>query len=1049
MLAYLLIAGSLCQDCESLIVHEGAICDVSNNFTLSDNKTAFCQGGGNPDNLLDFCRISICSVCDNNLDPCSALINSTEGDSVAKKFTVGGATTACTVSSGENCYRSNTQDEYFVAHYQDSSDAVQELPACCILECADKFNSGSQGIGGGCGSNGQHYNSINDFCTAFCNNRSLAFAFCGTANCGADQGCSTDCASSFPSTPVCSDTNVLYTSADSYCQDLSTGIVNSFVTCGLTGCTEDDCNMNACIKSFADANYDFINVCDTNSDIYPSVQIFCAQNNQGVISDTVSCNGEECTEDTCCLAACIADTKNSLCLISSETVVEPAEYCANICKGVVGQFTECLDDNENPTGCTDSYCSVNYCINNLPGVGDEDPVCASDNKMYASNFDFCNAKIENDGLRLIYCEDGLCQTDNECCKRNCALNNPSFQPLCDVNFKQYSTDQDFCDAQCSDAGVEVLACGDANCTLDECCINRCNQQPFGALCTTEPSVSLLSDQGTFCLNSCKDRNYYNLTYVCSGPCSEQDCELLQCNRDIENSPHCGSNGAFYPDGNQFCGAQNVNPNLKERLCENDSPCATADDCCVANCLENNQYDFCVAGQALLATTVDYCNDTCKTKKKNYLKCQNESGTQIACTQDICQLYHCVSLVGTLAGDNAVCGSDSKLYSTRLEFCKAQARADNLEFVRCGNELCLTENKCCEQNCASAYLDFQPICDTNFKQYNTAEDFCSSKCQDTNVAILTCDSQNCSISQCCEAQCKQQPFEAVCVTQPSLSLVEDQDQYCSKLCVDPIFSNSIQKCDGACTIEDCQSLSCDGASQQRPYCGNDGKFYETAKDYCAALSTKTVLNETICDNNQPCTTTDDCCRATCIAKSSSSFQPRCNTSFVLLDSVERYCNDFCTNPNYQDLTCGDQQTLCTQAECCNQSCLTNEYQPVCGSNFALIRKEDYCKGRCEDINFKYTTCEGGCTTEKCADNPCNADPYSIACLYPACARAPVQNPSPLSWLCASDGNLYRNECVIQQSSLTKSYSCEDLVYPRQQNVGHCRQTCASKRIPQLK
>lgn len=110
----------------------------------------------------------------------------------------------CTSSKGEDCYRTQVQEAYYLSHYTDNSLIGVTVSECCLLECNDIFGSASHSTVGGCGSDNIFYSSLIDFCVAYCGNRTLSYTWCGSPNCGTQQGCLDPCVALFPNRIVCS-----------------------------------------------------------------------------------------------------------------------------------------------------------------------------------------------------------------------------------------------------------------------------------------------------------------------------------------------------------------------------------------------------------------------------------------------------------------------------------------------------------------------------------------------------------------------------------------------------------------------------------------------------------------------------------------------------------------------------------------------------------------------------------------------------------------------------------------------------------------------------
>lgn len=638
-----LISYSRAQSCEEQIVHKGSVCDIKNKFAVYFTKTLYCLYDNDIEQLLDFCKISSCDICTNALAPCSSLINTTESDAVVKQFissSFNGVNNnvLCIMTEGENCYRSSIQEEYFVSHYKDAAPNNELASSCCLLECVDRFNPTGTSFNGGCGSDGQYHTNLNDFCTIYCFNRTLSLEQCGTEKCGVDQGCSNTCIATFPSRAVCSNTNVVYTSAEQYCADLDAGQVSSYTTCESVDCTQDECGTNECLQSFIDEDYAYESVCTSNARLYQSVGEFCLVNINGTFADAVLCDDAECDQEACCYQSCLKETLYTTCQQRSINIITPATYCTNKCNDINIPSLACIDRTGQQHNCQPNNCSTSLCLRNAQNIPDSDAICANDGSFYSDKLSYCAAVASNTSLQIVTCGDEPCASQEQCCRQNC--------------------------------------------------LNK----PFESVCTADPSYPYISDQHIYCQRICADTGFVNMVRHCNGPCGYQDCQISLCNGVMVNRAYCGTDGALYPTSKDFCEAQRVNPNLTERHCSLFQPCTSVEDCCKAQCLSRNTANTyiprCSSDFTYLETLDQYCDKFC-TNPNQY--------TEITCTPSslLCNQIYCCFEKCLASPYNPVCGPKFNLLSKHA-YCNGICTDPELSVKNCEDGC--DEDKCELERC---------------------------------------------------------------------------------------------------------------------------------------------------------------------------------------------------------------------------------------------------------------------------------------------------------------------------------------------------------------
>ena len=720
-------------------------------------------------------------------------------------------------------------------------------------------------------------------------------------------------------------------------------------------CTEGDvCEDDECVPGE--------NTCDC------TVDEDCAEKN-----DDNLCNG---------VVVCNADHK---CELDSESVVKCDDsldsLCEkNTCTPETGecQMTKAVDGTECDDGlvctlfdiCTDGKCAgeKNDCNDNNPCTDD---VCVeSEGGCVHYNNDF-DCSDDSSCTTDDVCSSGKCvgtpvkcDDDNPCTKNLCA-------PLDGCYFEATDgacDDEDACtkDDQCIDGGCvgQAVVCDDTNPCTDDVC---------------EPDIGCTAYDNK---EPCEDGDACTMGDVCAlgectpGPdaiCDDEDpCTKDSCN-PAQGCQHEPDSGATCDDGNpctleDIC-VSGVCAGPVANGCDDDNTC-TADSCSeVDGCLNAPQSgsqcddgdactknDVCAAGTCAGSAfscddedpcTDDLCNpDTGCVHKAvaNDLEvpCSDNNG----CTQkDVCIGGQCSGSDPKACTDNNVCTNDSCIPLTgECDFAPNNNKCSDVNG-------CTVGDACVDGSC-------QPGVSKNCNDNNSCTD---DSCDETSGQCVNADNGTCQcqVDDNCQDddnKCNGYPIcvDNVCVTKVG-SVVECSsvdDTECAKNTCEPDTGSCVMmpeppggSCSdsNACTDGDqCDGNgSCVGAPiecDDDNICTNDTCNQQDGCQY--------QNNDSLCDDNDPCTVDDQCGNGVC-------------------DGVPFDCDD---------------GNVCTSDDCVIENggpgCLNLPTSGICDDQNACSIDDHCVNGLCMGAEL---VCDDN---DPCTDNQC--DPTS-GCVYPAAAE----------------------------------------------------------------
>lgn len=760
---------------------------------------------------------------------------------------------------------------------------LSTLSDCHILECLYiTLQAGNNPI---CSTPGVLYyndpaqaNNFTTLCQQYPNNyTTMGLTVCDTAAKCQRSGCALPqtCESTFPTgTPVCGSDYQLYTSASSYCAAKTAGTVNSYSTCDGT-CDQSACDKQKCINSFSSSTSSYTNgVCQTNSGIfYSSISSFCAQAGNSKTSSRLCGpnNDQPCTQSQCCEDNCNTQGQNIGCRADTNVLTSYSTYCSQKCSGQTYNLNPCY----NGGTIVDCTSCGNTCVNNLNGLyTNPSTVCGDNDVFYETKQAFCDYKAVHPSVQVLFCANNIpCNGESECCNNNCAKNNPNYPGGCYQGLDFTASVSTYCNFYCANNRTAQLVSSNPL----VCCSNKC-------LATENKHA--VCDPVSYAVVSAEDQ--------CAVQCSNSNVTYLGC-----GSNDCSSN-----------------------------------DCALKKCMDSEPNDL-IAGQV-------------------------------------------------------VCGNNSVLYANKQSFCQAKIANSTIAYVAFPYESNFDQNNCNLQACIFNKRDsFYARCDSDNNLFTNVSQYCTSLLAG-NLTLAMCDdlSQPGNQIACTEAQCRLRScvssFTPLCSDGPSYELQSNAEQYCAAFGLDASYADNFTSCQGGCTERDCRFKKCLTDNDERNYCGNDGQIYANKFDFCTYSVDHTSFNEAVCADNLDCNTASGCFVNTCVTSFDSSFVGVCDTAFNLYQSKVSYCEALYSDPSIALRECTNSQgqiNHCTPTECCELQCLET-FQPVCDTNYLLIDNgEEFCSQVCSSQNElpNIHQCDGGCTQLKCDQIDCeNTNPNHGYC-----------------------------------------------------------------------
>jgi hypothetical protein len=597
-----------------------------------------------------------------------------------------------------------------------------------------------------------------------------------------------------------------------------------------------------------------------------------------------------------------------------------------VCAPATGSCVECYAHDQCDDGnvCTFNYCSDDFhCQSN-----NADADCDDDNSCTFG--DYCEDG-ECVATEIIACDDGIQCTDDFCEGDQC-MHAPSDGPCEDGD---PCTLGDGCVQLECIPGTGVLDCDDGNpCTVDSCqpmegCIHAAADGPC--------------DDGLDCIvgescvaGECKG---YPLDCGDGNPCTGDECDEVQgcVNEVLEGAPCDDGNFCTADD---HCGGGGDCAGTPA-ACNDDNPC-TFDSCtpetgCVHQWLDEGacndgngctQNDACSAG-VCTGQTVD-CDDG---DPCTFDSCQEPLGTCISQPED-----------GLPCDDGNPC--------TGGDFCEAGLCQPGQDGPACDDGNPCTQDSCTvEQGCK-----YTPTAGTNCNDNNqcTSSDKCNSNGVCVGTALVCQDSNPCTVDGCDE--------NSGCTFEVAVNQACDDANPCTDndKCSSGGLCNGIPKnCDDAnpCTDDGCDLLAgCIYTGLSGQLCNDNDAC--TSEDQCVNGSCTGVQMQ--CADNDACTS-DYCLAGQCV------FQPieGCGTPTCSDKCGQNlgscFCDEWC---QVQKDCCPDVCTHCPYNWCCTPKCEGKECgSDGCGGDCGSCPEGKYCQG----WQNKCAQCD--CDYKKCGEDQC--------------------------------------------------------------------------------
>ena len=941
------------SQCVDQFAHSGKICVYDQNapegsqFVSYDTPTAFCDAGGDPANVMDYCKVSPCEACNDSYAICffGNYVMDKNYETGIEQTGVDPYKGDCKVSHEEFCYRSifSTNDPHdLIKNYNEGVTPKPTDPPCCIYECYEKFNFTQQA----CGTNGVFYTNITTYCQDWCNNRTLYILDCFSSDqCNATHGCVDPCLIETPDAPFCStQTYTLYTDRPTFCADKQTNPALTEFLCDNV-CDEAKCKKQQCLDLNSSYPLNW-SVClpQTNhgSLFFSTIDEYCQSmidENKPVedyaIVNYLNCGGQACADQgSCCSSGCL-NSYNTSCNSNDHTLVTPSAFCTDFCAGTVISVNPCFNplDPSAQIDCQDcGYFSCFY--SELANFNQTEEVCASNNTFYSNKAAFCSAQQTIAGLVVVYCgpNDTKCSTTETCCEGNCSgLVDSSYIPVCDTDLNLYSTASEFCSGNCNNPNLNIRQCGDANCSESECCQAKCiADNPNTNVCLVgNPDVYSIS---FYCEFYCNNVIEANMLINCDGECTADDCFERKCNHDNTEGNFCLDNGSFFNNRASFCSAQTLD-RLSTSIDCNGGECSTADECCETACIKKNA-NFtprCDSQYNTYNNVSDYCQAQCGANGSSDAMCDNGNGIP-----ELCSVQQCCEKKCTSSDYSAVCDTEFALVD-KTDFCEQSCGPQPPVFVEC--EGACTPDLCRVKECAD-HLNIHAgtIClvEERFNKvfFGSIESYCFDLVQDGidlfSVGVVdNCADGACTVNRCCEERCLLNEYFNTCADSNTDFL--SKPEFCFQSCENnpPFFTKCYDENDPTvqidcteCTISSCLSVSFSGVTFDKiclknPY--DQKLFFASKADYCLAkidnqdTNYTNLANElTLCDGGE-CADEGACCT--------------------------KQCND-----NSRDLIgCNEHDVLVNQSTVCSNSCAGNPFSLVyyCGLSDCIACENKKC------------------------------------------------------------------------------------------------------------
>ncbi len=825
---------------------------------------------------------------------------------------------------------------------------------------------------------------------------------------------------------ICGNNWQLYT-RNEYCELISDNSVEENEPTGQTICDDvctnlsECCNANCSQVNAVENGNSFEETCRKANDSEPFKAItsvdelctFTCTTNDPITyipcqNGNANCDLVYCRERRCESRAWIDICKNPASdLDLDDYLINQTEHCENLINENDDNYTNvviCSNQTEQ-INCTGEDCLVFRCLNRLDRFKDDGLICNIDSPNYYDLQTFCESveDIPHDRIdNIVECfEEGTnnridCNDDNSdlCCIEKCLVDEAGFEGTCSTDGDIITKLYEFCSYQCNTPN-EIAQCSGENCTLYQCCHNRCLDLDHNPKVCDE-SYSFL-DENTYCHIACDEVDVmaelpsYDDGIQCSTfsgsiiQCSDEQCKIEKCAKQASDTnvifatkicltDAIGDNSDmfFFNNVKDLCSELDKNidgefdfPN--ETVCKDDNEnsveCDDEDECQAQRCEDSNPFDICFSNYTLKSHE-EYCEAIhgSNIDESDFTPCSDENNDQRDCVENDCARNRCIA---ELTDINTHTGLHIQ-------------------------SLCLDEDY-------ENKVFFQPpveFCDHRIARGDPANDVLTEamliSCLDENLDPIDCPTSR----DCKYFDCLGDEYKAKCLGFDLLS----REEYCMKLYrednnlgmndFDACFDDNGNEID--CTS--CTDLTCLEVVQQNysepslcliePIIFNDNPthFFSSIADYCTAIGVNNNYenyqgNHLLCSDGDVC---DDC--VGCPNENQCDYQLCLNEDYV--SKCDFNTNDVMTKENYcQSIlnelenfeACVNDQNIeipCTKSLCCANIV---EDEEICGIDGHFYSRQDFC-----DMNIEGVACDE-CDTKKCCELNCN----NIQRTYPLC------------------------------------------------------------------
>ena len=699
-------------------------------------------------------------------------------------------------------------------------------------------------------------------------------------------------------------------------------------------------------------------------------------------------------------------------LLDCDAPIPDTEICNGTDDNCDGDVDEDTCDDDNP--CTEDLCDgENGCLHTPLTQGE------------------C---LDGDACTIgDHCEAGICLGS----PINCDDENPCTDDTCDGL------------GGCDFADNEAV-CDDANpCTVaDRCDGGECAGTTVSCECQMDDDCAELED-GDLC----------NGTLFCNTAKLPHTCEVVP-DTVVACPPPSGANAfCLAPFCDLATGDCSIIPTNEGFACDDSGPCTIGESCqegaCTGgvapNCNDGNLCtdDACEAESGCVhlpnivacadgdvCTTADQCTDG-QCVGGATLDCDDAN----PCTDDLCdQAVGCVHSANAAAcSDNNTCTLNDQCQGGQ---CSGGGMLNCDDDELCTLDGCAPETGCTHTPLAGPCDDGDPCTGPDLCSGGTCSGGPGLNCDDGNPCTLdtcgdfgcvhaidddgACDDGNaCTLGDHCS--------NGQCVTGGNAAC--NDDSVCTNDNCDAAvgcvytFNNAPCNDDNACTLKDnCLLGECVGSGSLT--CEDSNLCTNDACDPAAGC--EFIPNTAVCDDLNPCTTTDQCQDGTCVGSAPPDCDDENPCTTDLCDAAEGCVNinnsDACDNSNActdNDVcsggTCQDgSAVVCDDGNLCTDNTCDADLGCQYPLNLAPCDDGDICTQNDKCANG---SCQGGpaisCDdSDKCTQNTCEPD---IGCVYPAIAPCCGNGVKEGGEAC-DDGNennsdTCKNDCTLAPATYT--------------------------------